>query len=67
MLGFPPVQCGELDAEDIGDLIIGHAAFAALAGDYSHPWAIDGFATSAAVTAGALVLTPRQPTIVSFH
>jgi hypothetical protein len=36
VFSFPSVQCGEPDAEHIGDLHIGHAAFTALVGDYSH-------------------------------
>ena len=55
MLNFPSIQCGEPDAERIGNFNIGHAAFTTVAGDYSHPWAIDRFATSAAVTEGAVV------------
>jgi hypothetical protein len=57
----PSVQCGEADTEDIGDLIIGHAAFAALAGDFSHLGAIDRFATSSAVTEATGVAERRAP------
>jgi hypothetical protein len=59
MVQFPSVQCGGADAEDIGGLIIGHAVFATRAGDYSHPWAIHGFANSAAVTEAAVVAERR--------
>jgi hypothetical protein len=55
VFSFPSVQCGEPDAEYIGDLYVGHAAFTAFAGDYRHLWAVDGFATSAAVAEAALI------------
>jgi len=48
-----------------GDFNIGHAAFTALAGDYSHPWAVDGFATSAAVAEGPLITKRRTPFFLS--
>jgi hypothetical protein len=59
VLSFPSVQCGEPDAEHIGDLYVGHAAFTALTGNYSHPWAIDRFAASAAIAEGSLVAVRR--------
>jgi hypothetical protein len=59
MVEFPSVQCGEPDAEDIGDFKIRHTAFTTLTGYDSHPWAIYCFATSAPVAATALVAERR--------
>jgi hypothetical protein len=56
---FPSVQCGETNTEDIGNFKIGHAALTALSGDYSQPWAIDGFATAAAVAEAAPIAERR--------
>jgi hypothetical protein len=59
MIDFPSVQRGEADTEDIGDFKVRHPAFAALAGDYNHPWAIDRFTTAASVTEAAPVAERR--------
>jgi hypothetical protein len=58
VLNFPSVQCGEPDAEHIGNFNVGHAAFTALAGDYNHSWAVNRFATSG-VAEGAPVAERR--------
>jgi hypothetical protein len=66
ILQFPSVQCGEPDAEHIGDLYVSHAALTALARDYSHPWAIKRFATSASIAEAALV-AERRPAFFLFE
>jgi hypothetical protein len=40
-------------------LKIGQATFAALAGDYSHPWAIGRFATSAVIAPTDILYRPK--------